>query len=136
MANLICDLHFWSLREDLAVRDTDFSSFKYYDKSHQKTILDKPYAQVIPIPGYYDFYVEKLEVCLNLFCKLNFIELISYLIVSYLSDSEIHVMRSRMSSVIIHQRFQLKIRKFIVYFKHSVTVIKYALSRNVNTHSH
>ncbi len=46
MANLICDLHFWSLRDDLAVRDTDFSSFKYYDKTQQKTILEKPYAQV------------------------------------------------------------------------------------------
>ena len=46
MANLICDLHFWSLRDDLAVRDTDFSSFKYFDKTQQKTILEKPYAQV------------------------------------------------------------------------------------------
>ena len=46
MANLICDLHFWSLKEDLAVRDTDFSCFKYHDKSQQRAILDKPYAQV------------------------------------------------------------------------------------------
>ena len=46
MANLICDLHIWSMREDLTVRDTDFSAFKYYDKNVQKTILEKPYAQV------------------------------------------------------------------------------------------
>ena len=46
MANLICDLHIWSMREDLTVRDTDFSAFKYYDKNVQKTVLEKPYAQV------------------------------------------------------------------------------------------
>lgn len=46
MSSLICDLHLWSLREDLTVRDTDFSCFKYYDKANQKAVLDKPYAQV------------------------------------------------------------------------------------------
>ena len=46
MANLICDLHFWSLKEDLSVRDTDFACFKYFDKTQQKTDLEKPYAQV------------------------------------------------------------------------------------------
>ena len=35
-----------SLKEDISVRDTDFSCFKYYDKSQQKATLDKPYAQV------------------------------------------------------------------------------------------
>jgi hypothetical protein len=34
------------MREDLTVRDTDCSAFKYYDKNQQKSILEKPYAQV------------------------------------------------------------------------------------------
>ena len=38
MAGLLCDVHIWSLREDrdILVRDTDFSAFKYYEKSQQK----------------------------------------------------------------------------------------------------
>ena len=49
MTSLLCDISIWSLREDdrgLLVRDTDFSCFKYYDKSQQKSQAERPYAQV------------------------------------------------------------------------------------------
>ena len=47
MASLICEVHLWCVREDAVfVRDTDFSSFKYYDKSQQKGQSEqrRPYA--------------------------------------------------------------------------------------------
>lgn len=45
MASLLCDLHFWTLREDVQPKDTDHSTFKYYDKSQHKTILERAYGQ-------------------------------------------------------------------------------------------
>ena len=45
MATLLCDVHIWSIREDqVLVRDTDFSCFKYYDKGQQKSQSERPYA--------------------------------------------------------------------------------------------
>ena len=45
MTSLMCDVHFWSLRDDhIFVRDTDFSSFKYYDKGQVKAQGERPYA--------------------------------------------------------------------------------------------
>ena len=55
MTSLLCDISIWSLREDdrgLLVRDTDFSCFKYYDKSQQKSQTERPYAQVCQLKKY------------------------------------------------------------------------------------
>ena len=46
MASLLCDLHFWTIKEDVIPKDTDQSTFKYYDKSQHKAMLDRPYGQV------------------------------------------------------------------------------------------
>ena len=45
MASLLCDVHFWTTREDVVPKDTDQSTFKYYDKSQHKSVLDRPYGQ-------------------------------------------------------------------------------------------
>ena len=45
MASLLCDLHFWSLREDIITKDVDQGTFKYYEKSQHKAMLDRPYGQ-------------------------------------------------------------------------------------------
>ena len=45
MASLICEVHLWCVREDAVfVRDTDFSSFKYCDKSQQVWSLTQFYS--------------------------------------------------------------------------------------------
>ena len=45
MVSLLCDLHFWSIRDDILTKDTDQSSFKYYEKSQHKSMLERPYGQ-------------------------------------------------------------------------------------------
>lgn len=45
MASLYCDLHLWTTREDVVVRDTDLGCFKYYDKTQYKASLDRLYSQ-------------------------------------------------------------------------------------------
>jgi len=45
MVSIQCDIHAFSTREDIQVRDTDFSCFKYYDKSGQKSQVERPYSQ-------------------------------------------------------------------------------------------
>jgi len=45
MVTIQCDIHAFSTREDIQVRDTDFSCFKYYDKSLQKSQVERPYSQ-------------------------------------------------------------------------------------------
>jgi WD40 repeat protein len=45
MVSIQCDIHAFSTREDIQVRDTDFSCFKYFDKSVQKVQGDRPYSQ-------------------------------------------------------------------------------------------
>ena len=45
MVSLLCDLHFWSIRDDIITKDTDQSSFKYYEKSQHKSMLERPYGQ-------------------------------------------------------------------------------------------
>jgi len=45
MVSLQCDIHTFTSREDIQVRDTDFSCFKYFDKSVQKTQVERPYSQ-------------------------------------------------------------------------------------------
>ena len=45
MASLLCDVHFWTTREDVVPKDTDQSTFKYYDKSQHKSMLDRTYGQ-------------------------------------------------------------------------------------------
>ena len=44
MVSLRCDVHLLTAREDLQVRDTDFSCFKYHDKAVLKTQAERPYA--------------------------------------------------------------------------------------------
>ena len=54
MASLLCDLHFWSAKEEITPKDTDQSTFKYYDKTQHKSMLERPYGQVrtqIKIPS-------------------------------------------------------------------------------------
>jgi hypothetical protein len=46
MASLLCDLHFWTSREDIQPRDTDQSTFKYYDKTQHKSTLERTFGQV------------------------------------------------------------------------------------------
>lgn len=43
----MCDLHFWTLKEDVLPKDTDQSTFKYYDKSQHKNVMERYYGQVI-----------------------------------------------------------------------------------------
>ena len=45
MASLLCDVHFWTIREDVVPKDTDQSTFKYYDKNQHKSMLERPYGQ-------------------------------------------------------------------------------------------
>ena len=42
--SLQCDVHLLTAREDLQVRDTDFSCFKYHDKAVLKSQAERPYA--------------------------------------------------------------------------------------------
>ena len=44
MVSLQCDVHLLSLRPDTAVRDTDFSCYKYHDKTEARTQAERPYA--------------------------------------------------------------------------------------------
>ena len=44
MVSLQCDVHLLTAREDLQVRDTDFSCFKYHDKAVLKSQAERPYA--------------------------------------------------------------------------------------------
>ena len=45
MASILCDVHFWTTREDIIPKDTDQSTLKYYDKSQHKSMLERPYGQ-------------------------------------------------------------------------------------------
>ena len=45
MASILCDVHFWTTREDIVPKDTDQSTLKYYDKSQHKSMLERPYGQ-------------------------------------------------------------------------------------------
>ena len=44
MVSLQCDVHLLTLRPDTAVRDTDFSCYKYHDKAEARTQAERPYA--------------------------------------------------------------------------------------------
>ena len=44
MVSLQCDVHLLTLRSDTAVRDTDFSCYKYHDKAEARTQAERPYA--------------------------------------------------------------------------------------------
>ena len=44
MVSLQCDVHLLTARDDLQVRDTDFSCFKYHDKAVLKSQAERPYA--------------------------------------------------------------------------------------------
>ena len=43
--SLPLSLHFWSAREELLIRETDFGTFRFHDKSESRWISDRPYAQ-------------------------------------------------------------------------------------------
>ena len=48
MVTLQCDVHLLTLRPDTGVgtqvRDTDFSAYKYFDKTEAKSQVERPYA--------------------------------------------------------------------------------------------
>ena len=44
--SLLCDVHFWTIRDEVQPKDTDHSTFKYMDKTQHKSTLDRPYGQV------------------------------------------------------------------------------------------
>ena len=54
MVSLQCEVHLLSLKPDTTtqVRDTDFSAFKYTEKTEAKAQADRPYAQAEMSTGY------------------------------------------------------------------------------------